>query len=159
MRPVTAFRELAFFSSIELRNLFYIPITACFLLFTSCKMADAVLMNNRSSQTKKITVSYPADLYFIVSRDSLVAWDLSRTEHAFSTRDIYRYSLKLPTRVDTIAGILSFELKPKQEVTIFGSTSIHAMKRIVFMADGDTLQFKRMGNCWTFLITDPELRR
>ena len=119
----------------------------------SCNQGTAIVLTNKSNVDKKITVTYPRDFTFSNNKDSLQAWDLSNTENEISMREVYRHSLKIPFYSDTSRRILSFNLKAGHEVTVLDQpTSLSTIKKIYIVANNDTLNSKRKGGCWTYMI-------
>jgi hypothetical protein len=128
---------------------YFVPVVFIFLL-SSCA-TDAIIIRNSSSTPKKMVVYYPSDISFLKNKDSLQAWDLTYTEQSVSMKDRYRNSLKIPAQSDTSGRTVTFLLKGKHEVTLHsGKSSRSEMRKITVVAESDTLQFDRMGNCWVY---------
>ena len=119
----------------------------------SCNQGTAIVLTNKSNYDKRIIVTYPRDFTFPTHKDSLQAWDLSTTANEISTREIYRYSFKIPFFSDTSRRTISFNLKPGHEATVFNrQTSLSTIKRIYVIVNEDTLKYKRQGGCWHYKI-------
>lgn len=136
----------------HMRSFFLASAILCFQLI-SCATADAIVIENKSSQPKRFVAHYPSDLKFPKEKDSLQAWDLTVTENSISVRDRYRNSLRLPATADTARRTVSFLMQGKHELTFYGSrTSLSTVRKLIVIADHDTLKFHRKGNCWTYTI-------
>ena len=108
---------------------------------------------SKSLVDKNIRVTFPISFKFPNYQDSLQAWDLSNTQNAFTERDRYRYSLRIPISIDTAERTFSFTLKAGHEVTVLGQpTSLSTIKNTSVIADSDTLKYMRQNGCWIYSI-------
>ena len=119
----------------------------------ACKYPTAVVATNKSLTDKKIRMIFPETFKLKYHRDSLQAWDLSRTHNEISIRDRYRYASKIPVDFDTMGGMLTFTLKAGHEVTVTGSpVPLSILKKMLVTANLDTLEFKRGMGVWEYVI-------
>src|SRR5215204_1208105 len=110
------------------------------LVLVACNHGVAIVATNQSNAGKQIDVILPKTLKLPHRLDSLQAWDLSNTQNDITMRDRYRYSVKIPTNVDTSTNTLSFNLKSHHEITVFGQpTSLQTIKKTFFVVGTDTL--------------------
>jgi hypothetical protein len=149
-----------------------------FLLLTivmaSCVVGTQVSIINRTMSDKSVTVYYPANFRFPIpikggNNDSLQAYDISQTENSITTRDYYRYPVKVHiTMLDTVAKTYSFILKPKYKLILQDTyPTVSPPFGQVFVIDLiDTVQLDKSGKFfkkypklgkggrWTYEITD-----
>ena len=134
------------------KGIFISVIAICSILL-SCNQGTAIVITNSSSTDKTLRVTFPTSVQLLNRQDSLQAWDLSNTENDISTREKYRYSLKIPAIVDTSSKTLFFTLKSGHEVTAFGHlTQRSTIEKTFVVSDADTLEYERKGGCWTYII-------
>ncbi|MGN6292384.1 MAG: hypothetical protein ACTHMV_06515 [Chitinophagaceae bacterium] len=132
------------------------------VLFSSCYYPAQVVIHNKSGTDKNIRVIYPVSHRAIAAGDSLSAYDHTLTTNAFSTRDYYRYALKIPlTDIDTVGRTFSFFLKDKHQVIAETSWPVSTLPwgQSFIINDADTVvlkrksrDFKRKGGNWTYTI-------
>jgi hypothetical protein len=134
------------------------------LAFNSCYYPAQVVVFNKSGADKNIRVLYPASHPAVTSNDSLQAYDLTLTANAFSSRDYYRYGLKIPLEnLDTANRSFSFTLKDKHQVIVesswpvstlsWGQTFIiNSADTVVLKRNGRDIGFKRKGGNWVYVL-------
>jgi len=155
------------------RKYFYL-ILLLPLFITSCIVGTEVAVINKSKTDKNITVHYPADFRFPVSikgngKDSLNAYDISKTENAITTRDYYRYPVKVHiSSLDTLNRTYSFTLKTGYKLILQDvyPTVTPAFGQVFIIDNTDTVMFDRSrkffkkspkmgkGGSWKYTITD-----
>jgi hypothetical protein len=139
------------------------------LIFNACIVGTNVSIINATTVEKNISVYYPPEIKHRVNRDSLHAYDISKTENAPYIVDYYRHHLKIPVRLlDTAAGTYTISLKPGHLVFI---EDVYPTIRPPYGAkfiidDADTVEIKKKGSLftkrpklgnagkWTYRITD-----
>jgi hypothetical protein len=123
------------------------------ILLVACNRGVAIVATNQSHADKQVDVILPRNVRLPHRLDSLQAWDLSNTRNDITMSGRYRYSLKVPAKVDTSRNTLSFNLKSYHEATVVGQpTSLQTIKKTFFVVGTDTLKYKRIAGCWTFTI-------
>jgi|SRR5688572_5391492 len=130
-------------------------ILFCFILSSllSCSPGVAIIARNDSTVDRKIDITFPDNIKISHFVDSLQAWDLSKTKYQITSRDIYRYPLKIPVVVDTSRNMLIFNLKVGHEARVLGRpTSFLEIKKTSVVSNNDTLKHRRKGSCWNYTI-------
>ncbi len=112
---------------------------------------------------------YPAHFRLPINRidrtnDSLLTYDHTLTDNAISTRDYYRYPVKIPIlSLDTVNRTYSFNLKANHEVIVESrwSVSTPTYGQMFIIDNLDTVElkkqgkiFKKRGGSWTYIIND-----
>ena len=144
------------------------------ITFISCDPGIGVVISNKSRVDKNIRVIYPATYKFPINtkdrtNDSLQTYDHTLTENTISTRDYYRYPVKVPLlSLDTVNRTYSFNLKARHEVIIESRwpASLPTFGQIFIIDNIDTIKlirhgkyFKKrpkliLGGSWTHTIND-----
>lgn len=156
-----------------LRNTCLIALGVATTLLSSCIVGTTVAIHNRSKEDKNIQAFYPAGarLPFSLTRganDSLRGYDHTLTEGAITSRDYYRYPVKIPlAAVDTALRTFAFTLKRGHQVVLEeGYPSFVPQLGAVFIVNRkDTAVLEKKGRffqkrpkrgkggSWTYTIT------
>ena len=143
-------------------------------LFCSCIVGTDVSITNKTKTEKSIHASYPAHAPSPIFRkdkrsDSLQGYDISETEHAITSRDYYRYPVRIPIECsDTSARTFSFTLKPGHKVFLMNQypSASPAFGSVFIIDKRDTLVLEKKGRffkkrpkrgkggSWTYIIKD-----
>ena len=144
------------------------------LTFISCDPGIGVVISNKSKVGKTIRVIYPENFKLPINtkgrtNDSLQTYDHTLTDNTISTRDYFRYPIKIPLlSLDTVNRTYSFNLKAKHEIIIESRwpASLPTYGQIFIIDNSDTVKlirhgkdFKKrpklmLGGSWTYTITD-----
>ena len=144
------------------------------LTFISCDPGIGVVISNKSRVDRNIRVIYPENFMFSTETinqtiDSLQSYDHTLTDNTISTRDYYRYPLKIPLlSLDTVNRTYSFNLKAKHDVIIERRwpATLPTFGQIFIIDNADTIKLinhgkdfrKRpklmLGGTWTHTIRE-----
>jgi len=126
---------------------------------------------------KSITVHYPADFRFPFpinggDKDSLQAFDISKTENSLTSRDYYRHPVKVHIQsLDTVARTYSFILKANHKLILQDTypTVSPVFGQVFIINHTDTVKLDRngkffkkyprrgKGGSWIYEITDSQI--
>jgi hypothetical protein len=151
----------------------FITMALLSIAMGSCWEPMQVVINNKSAVDQDIHVKYPPNSRLVIDgiphvNDTLQAYDHTLTANAISTRDYFRYPVKIAVQsLDTINRTYFIQLKAKHQVVVEARRKASALPwgQLFIMDNTDTVElrrrggaFKKRGGSWTYVIQDTNLR-